>query len=415
MKNEIKTISQLIESTEKEMVHLDYKPSVLKQFNVVWNKLRNYAGAEDVGVFNVKFGMDFLEGEFHIFSKPLTEATSNRWMKAIFLLSDFKRTGVITLRHPRKEYIFADEFKEPFNQYISHQKAIGLSENHIRDTTIYLERFSRYLFSQNLKNISGLNIEIMHGFVNSLAVYELPTIYHTLCTLRTIFRFLYEKKYILIDLVPCVPNVKYNKRTKIPSAYSKEEVERILLSIDRGNARGKRDYAIIILAARLGIRASDIAGLTFDSVRWEKNTIEFVQQKTGQPLVLPLLNDVGEAVIDYIKYARPISEEKNIFLKLNAPCDIIFPNSIHHIVYTRMKEAGIKFPQGKKHGPHALRHSLASALLEDNIPMPVISEVLGHNDTESTSTYLRIDINKLKSCALPVPNFLKFLEKDGEY
>jgi integrase len=155
--------------------------------------------------------------------------------------------------------------------------------------------------------------------------------------------------------------------------------------------------------------------MTFDSIKWEKNTIEIVQQKTGETVVLPLLNDVGEAIIDYIRFARPVSESKTLFLKINAPNDAMLPTTIHHRVHTRLKEAGISIPPGKKHGPHALRHSLASALLEANVPMPVISEALGHSNTESTSVYLKIDLNRLKLCALEVPEFLRgFLQKEGE-
>jgi integrase len=186
-------------------------------------------------------------------------------------------------------------------------------------------------------------------------------------------------------------------------------------SIDRGNPRGKRDYALILLAARLGLRASDIANLTFSSFKWEKNTIEIVCKKTGEAAILPLLNDVGEAVIDYIRYARPKSGVNFLFLKLNAPNDVMYANSIHHTVYTRLKGVGIHIPPGKKHGPHALRHSLASALLDNNVPMPVISEALIHTDIESTSTYLKIDISKLRECAVEIPSFYQEITEAGGY
>jgi integrase len=207
-----------------------------------------------------------------------------------------------------------------------------------------------------------------------------------------------------------VPKIRYSKKAKIPSAYTKNEVEHMISCIDRGNPKGKRDYALILLAARLGLRASDIASLTFSSLKWDKNIIEVVQQKTGEPVVLPLLNDVGEALIDYIRYSRPKSDEPFVFLKLNAPNDVMRAKSIHTVVHTRLKSAGIKIPQGKKHGPHALRHSLASALLENDVPMPVITETLGHTDTDSTSIYMKINISKLRECAVEVPPFFHACE-----
>ncbi|KUO67776.1 MAG: hypothetical protein APF77_10270 [Clostridia bacterium BRH_c25] len=410
---EIVTISDLVNAISAEMVRLDYKPSVLKQYHIVWNKLCTHSGERHVEDFSIQFGMDFLEEVLHMRSNPLTEATTHRWMKAIYLLSDFKRTGIITLRKPKREFVFDDAVRIPFQLYIAYLKSIETSDAHIRDTSLYLERFSMYLAHNGLAGISELEAGHIHGFVNSLAVYELPTIYHTVCMLRGVLRYLYGEKRIQHDLCALVPRIRYNKKAKIPSAYTKEEVERMINSIDRGNQRGKRDYALILLAARLGLRASDIASLTFSSFMWEKNTIELIQQKTGEAVVLPLLNDVGKAVIDYIRYARPKSDSKHLFLKLNAPNDVMYANSIHHTVYTRLKEAGIRIPPGKKHGPHALRHSLASALLESNVPMPTISEALGHSDTESTSVYLKIDAKRLKACALEVPEFYGFIKDMG--
>lgn len=116
----------------------------------------------------------------------------------------------------------------------------------------------------------------------------------------------------------------------------------------------------------------------------ESNTIELEQGKTKEPIVLPLLNDVGEAVIDYIKYGRPAVDSKEVFLRLSAPVGRMNPCTLHSIVTHYMNKAGIPIPEGKKHGPHALRHSLASALLHNNTPMPVISEILGHTDSQTT-------------------------------
>ncbi len=142
MEKESQTVTALINATETEMVRLNYKPSVLKQFNVVWKRLKTQAGAMDVKSFTVQFGMDFLEKEFQIFSNPLTDATTTRWMKAIYLLSDFKRTGVLTLRMPTQKYIFAEEVRDPFLSYILYQKSIGLSSKHIHITQKYILRDS---------------------------------------------------------------------------------------------------------------------------------------------------------------------------------------------------------------------------------------------------------------------------------
>ena len=113
-----------------------------------------------------------------------------------------------------------------------------------------------------------------------------------------------------------------------------------------------------------------------------------------------MLEEVGTAIIDYLKYARPELETNIIFLRLIPPIGKLEAPTLHSIVTHHMRRAGIKIDVGKKHGPHALRHSLASALLEENIPLPVISEILGHTHTNSTSIYLKIDIKQLRNCSL---------------
>jgi integrase/recombinase XerD len=112
------------------------------------------------------------------------------------------------------------------------------------------------------------------------------------------------------------------------------------------------------------------------------------------------------AIIDYLKYGRPNFDFTNtIFLRLTPPLGKLQAPTLHSIVTQHMRTAGIKIEDGKRHGPHALRHSLASVLLEENTPLPVISEILGHRNTASTSVYLKIDVNQLRTCSLEPPPF----------
>ena len=403
MKGTIGTVAELVDEITVEMERLNYKPSVICQFHIVWDKLVRHSGQLAVEDFTVERGMEFLEDVLHIRSNPLSEATSHRWMKAIYLLSDFKRTGVLSLRRARREFDFVGAAAAPFRAYVTSMTAKGMSESHIRNSILYLERLATFLDHAGLVDIGDLGPIHVHGFVESLSVYELPTNYHSVCTLRGVLGFLHDKGLVAQDLAPLAPRIRYSKKARIPSAYSREEVERMVASIDRGSPRGKRDLALILLAARLGLRAGDSSGLRFSNLKWERDVIELVQHKTCRIMVLPLLTDVGEAIIDYLRSARPHSDTDVVFLKLHGPCEPMLPMSIHTVVHTRLKAAGVAMPAGKKHGPHALRHSLASALLEKNVPLRAISEALGHEDTASTSGDLKIDVRQLRQCALDVP------------
>ena len=284
--------------------------------------------------------------------------------------------------------------------------ADGLSEDTLRSHEIYLGRFSDYLNGRGIADIRDMDEVVVSRFIETFARYSPSVIHNTLCSLRTFFHYLSQNGFVSRDFAYNVPHDGYRQRTKVPSAYPKKDVEKLLASIDRGNPKGKRDYAIILMAARLGLRAQDICDLSFNNLKWETNTIELLQEKTGEPIVLPLLEDVGLAIIDYLKYARPECDSTNaIFLRLIPPVGKLEAPTLHSIVTQHMRAAGIKIQDGKQHGPHALRHSLASALLEVNTPLPVISEVLGHTNMESTSVYLKIDVNQLRTCALEPPPF----------
>jgi len=191
-------------------------------------------------------------------------------------------------------------------------------------------------------------------------------------------------------------------RQKLPSVWSKEDTDKLLSSIDLGNPTGKRDYAILLLAARLGLRVSDIRNLQLNELNWENSTIDIVQTKTKEPLSLPLLDDVGWAIIDYLKNGRPITSSKNVFVRHLAPFEAFGDNdNLYHIMAKHVSKAGIK-PSGERSGIHTLRNSLATELLQKETPLYAISGILGHKKTETTRHYLRVDIEGLRKCALDV-------------
>jgi integrase len=175
----------------------------------------------------------------------------------------------------------------------------------------------------------------------------------------------------------------------------------LLKAIDRGTAVGKRDYTILLIAARLGLRASDIARLKFENLHWENSIIVLNQYKTGKNLTLPLLPAIGNAILDYIQYGRPQSGEKNIFLLAVSPFIPTTSRSISTMVQRRFIDSNINIAK-RRHGTHALRHSLVKELLNNKQALPVITEVLGHSNTESARHYIRIDTESLRQCALDV-------------
>jgi len=398
------TLANLINKTKDELVKTGFSKLTLEGIERVWNNLEQYLRNKRINYFSMDHAMTFLRERYHFTETERSASINQHRLRAIQLLADFQAHQRIFIRRKQKRYIFAQPFEDIFLEFMDFRKTAGISSRTLESYAIYLERFSRYLSDHKINHVAKIDAKHVHGFIqSSSAVYSISTIYCTCCLLRVLFRYLFKQKMITEDLSITVPTIRCSKKSKIPSAYSRQEIRQLLACVDRGNPKGKRDYAILLIAIRLGIRASDICNLTFNNLKWESNTIEFKQNKTDDTIVLPLLNDVGEAVIDYIKYGRPAVETNNVFLRLCAPIGRLKAPTLHSIVTHYMNKSGILIPKGKKHGPHALRHSLASALLQNDIPLPVISEVLGHADSQTTSTYLKIDLLNLRKYALDVP------------
>jgi integrase len=252
----------------------------------------------------------------------------------------------------------------------------------------------------SLQELSSIHII---GFMKWLsATGQLPTMKGVASSLRLLTDHLYHEGVNHQNLSCFVPKVKV-KPDGIPSVYTPDEIQAMLENFNHSNPVDIRNYAMVLLAVRLGIRASDICSLRFENLNWQNSTIEFTVQKTGKNAVLPLTGEIGNAIIDYLRFSRPVTDDKHIFIRLEKPYRELLPPSLHSIVTQAMRNAGIKIQPGKHHGPHALRASLASEMLSQNTPLPVISETLAHTCTDTTRIYLKIDINHLRALSLDVP------------
>jgi integrase/recombinase XerD len=178
---------------------------------------------------------------------------------------------------------------------------------------------------------------------------------------RRFLRYLSEKKVTKTDLSIPLFNIKSHRAEKLPSLYNIEEIRRMDASIEKTGRTGKRDYAIFLLASRLGLRASDICQLQFRNLDWDRNVINLVQCKTKKKIELPLLGVIGEAIIDYVQNGRPKSDSKTIFLTAKAPYTPISVPGLSSIVSGIIYKAGIG-TKDRRHGAHCLRHSLATQL-----------------------------------------------------
>jgi len=334
-------------------------------------------------------------------------------IRSIQVLDDCLNLGYIRKRSitPVIHPLFG-EIGLQMQKLIGHLQSLRRSSVTIKDYQLYLNSFLVYL---NRKGIYTLK-EITEGNILDFVSTAENNKVNVVSCLRVLLRFWFENHLIETDFDLVLKSYKWIKHEKIPSFFTADEVHAIETSIDRSSGVGKRNYAMLLLASRLGLRASDIAHLQFSNLDWEKNEIKFIQYKTGNPVCLPLLDDVGNAVIDYLKYGRFKSDSQHVFISSRAP----YIPANKDIVCSAIQEVISKSKvntDGRRHGPHSLRHSLASCLLKNEVPMPVISETLGHVKTDTTMTYLRIDLTSLKKCALVVPHVADefYTQKGGAF
>jgi len=236
-------------------------------------------------------------------------------------------------------------------------------------------------------------------------LYDIFTKYEwcavALITAKNVLSFLFENGITKTNLSVCVP--RPIRPRALPSIYSYDEVAQLISSAERTTSLGKRDYAILILAAYIGLRSCDIAGLTFKDINYTEKTIEIVQVKTARPLTLVMNSEVEEALTDYIQNGRPQSSSDKIFLRYRAPFSPITAAACFSVTNKHFNLAGIA-AQGRRRGAHALRASYATALVTKGVPYAVVQEALGHEDPESAKYYVRVDVRRLRMCALNVPN-----------
>jgi site-specific recombinase XerD len=257
-----------------------------------------------------------------------------------------------------------------------------------------------YLVSQTVLNCSEINLTLINDYIKTLTGYTYKTVEQNICSLRAFFKFLFETRKIHTDFSTKTPMIQARKQTRIPSVWTNDELKKLITAIDRGNPKGKRDYAIILLACCLGIRCTDIKALKLENFHWAEKKLVFTQSKTRTTLSLPLTPEVGWAVIDYLKYGRPKIDSPYIFVKHMAPYGSFSESDHLNQMIKRYMDLAHLPTLKKRRGMHSLRHTMASVLLESNTPLCVISDILGHVDTDSTAVYLKVDIKKLKECPL---------------
>lgn len=399
-----KSLAELLQALEQEMLRLKYTEGSMTFYRGRWRKLLQFAKEKGETNYSEQLGIDFVKKYFQIFEQdfnsPLTQSKIQE-LRIIRMIGDFQLHHTILRHYYKHKQILTEPYfitiSNKFRKYCIDQDYSKVTIEHYVNQSA---RFMDYLVAQNILKCKDINLELIHAYIKTLAGYTYKTVEQNICSMRSFFRFLLTIKEIQIDFAAKTPMVQARKQTRIPSVWTIDELKKLIAAIDRGSPKGKRDYAIILLACCLGMRCSDIKNLTTENFHWAEQKLVFIQSKTRTPLSLPLTREVGWAVIDYLKYGRPKIDSPYLFVRHIAPFGP-FSEGDHltQLIKSYMVLAHIPTLK-KKRGMHSLRHTMASMLLEKDTALSVISNILGHIDTDATAIYLKVGVKKLKECAL---------------
>jgi integrase len=395
-------VSTLIQDLDAELLRLGYKEPTMRWYRGRWKSLEAFFAARGSAEFTLDSAMAWVDESCGFFAKGQAgelKAHDLHLFRVAHMLADFADRGAVLRRYSRsvsRLSVQAQQVVDGFREWCRRQ---DLSPSTVRTYGTVAGEFAA--FAETRGPLADADNRVVVDFTAALAGYQFKTVEQKLCALRRFFEHTAAAGVTRAGLAGALPPVKARKQTRIPSVWDPADVTKMLAGIDRGNPGGKRDYAVVLLVTRLGLRGVDVKRLRFADIDWAGNRLSVEQAKTGGRVWLPLLKDVGWAVIDYIRSGRPACRCPEVFVRHNAPVGpFADQDHLHDIVVRCARAARVALGPERRHGMHSLRHTLATKLMEDHTPVEQIAQILGHQSPESTGVYLKASLGLLAECAL---------------
>jgi integrase/recombinase XerD len=318
------------------------------------------------------------------------------------LLNLLREEGVIKQRPARTEPTPNERLLDEYALYLRQERALAP-----KTLVLYLPIIRCFLmqrFGKDRPQLSVLRAADVVRFVQQQVARLSPqTAKMVTKALRSFLNFARYRGDITLDLAAAVPTVANWSMASIPRAIAPEHVQAVLAHCNRASPVGCRDYAILLLLARLGLRAGEIAFLELDDIDWQAATLN-VRGKGGRVSRLPLPVEVGEAIAAYLRTGRPVSSSRRVFLRAMAPIrGFASQTAVQEVVRQAIARAGLDPP---RKGAHQFRHALACEMLRQGASLPEIGQILGHRSPQTTAIYAKVDLASLRTLALPWPGGL---------
>ena len=348
--------------------------------------------------------VEFLIRQYTINPYERLCATQIAIRRPLLIFWEYSQTGNYLKSHLYEQTKVPPVYNKLYLEFCNHVNTLALNVKTKSAKIRFAKIFLSYLYENDITDISDLSQDDVSRYINSKTNITYTTKKTIAYNLREMLNWLYDTSTISFTGFDVFPQIRYSGRKFISSCYSNDEIQKIMNCVSTDTIVGKHDYLVLCFLVYYGLRISDILALRFDNIDWENDIISIVQQKTQKTLTMPLINEVKYPLIDYLKNARPNVDYPHILITLCAPYTPYAKNqSLQRIVVKYMDKAGIDY-SNKHHGTHALRHSLAGSLLNENVPISAISGVLGHGSIATTDQYLSLDEIGLGKLSLEVPD-----------
>jgi len=394
-----------IDMLARRLVELGYSRNTIDEHVHEWRRFGRYCGDTGMEVPSIIYAPEIEE---YLRQRKLKHGGS--WLKfiaaslRIFIEADDR--GIFSRRRrgpPKPTTALFKEWVPPYVRFIEEHRGV----RDLRKNVLVLREFTEFIEKAGIHAFRSLRANRIHDFCMSRGNRTAVTWPSYISIVRRFLHYVFMREGMEHDLSSVVGGAKRYRHTGLHDVLTEAELDKLLACTDRSHALGRRDYAMLLIAARYGMRPCDIRKLRLDDIHWRDSHITFRQSKTGKHLSLPLLPDVTEALIDYLRAGRPPTEARNIFIRYKAPFEPFAPaDNLATVMIRALKRAGLDQRPGSR-GFYLLRHTLATRMLGVNVPLKMIGDILGHTSTESTLGYTKVDLPALRTASLSIVEVLQ--------
>ena len=393
-----------IKNIRKEALGIGFSISTMDEYLRIWNKFIYWKSTNSF-VYNENDYIDFLLDYYKFDVNSYTNKSRSLYqqlMRSKRILDDFDTYKIFMQKRSLPSSLYSDypsNWNVVLDNYLDYLKNVRQnSNNSIIIKKRYLINLLSYFYKNGLNELDNFSKTFVVDFINKTIDKGNISKRRNFYVLRDFLNYLFIEDIILEDLSCYIPKIKKSRKRKLPTYLKTENIEQLLESIPKERKIDIRNYTIILIAARLGLRISDILNIKLKDIDWKNYKLNVIQPKTNNLNILPLSKEVGWAIINYIKNSRPKCNNEYLFVKMKYPFEKMeqFNNFNKYFEKCNLEE-------NIKKGIHNLRHSFATNMLDNDIPIHIISSVLGHSDINTTSsTYIKIDTKNLKKVCLEV-------------